>query len=320
MKTFTEFIDEASYIVEGGHVFDGGSDKIAKEDIKPTLDRWLQEIKRLFPKVWMYWENPQTLGSVGKKDYSGDIDLAIDDKGLKNPEDWNLDIQSVNVDYEKFKKRARTSKPEQLMKRAIIVGICKYINDNSDIILASDKSAGNGTLFTQTSQIDHNTGEENGKTGQIDTNFGNVDWLKFAYYSDSYTGNIKGLHRTQLMLHLFAYKNYVFNHVSGVKDKTTNEQVANTPEEAIKLLNELYGFNINESILQNYWELQSFLKQHLSEKDLHGIWDIYLKTLDSTRCDIPEDLQQYWVENQERLGLTGKFLPEDSKLYPLRKN
>ena len=26
MKTFTEFIDEASYIVEGGHVFDGGSD------------------------------------------------------------------------------------------------------------------------------------------------------------------------------------------------------------------------------------------------------------------------------------------------------
>ena len=81
-------------------MFQGGSDKIAKEDIKPTLDRWLQEIKRLFPKVWKWFENPQTLGSVGKKDFSGDIDLAIDEQGLKNPEDWNLDIQQVNKDYE----------------------------------------------------------------------------------------------------------------------------------------------------------------------------------------------------------------------------
>ena len=318
MKNLVEYIKE-HLITEGGHVFDGGSDKIAKEDIKPTLDKWLQEIKRLFPKVWKYWENPQTLGSVGKKDFSGDIDLAIDEEGLKNPEDWNLDIQKVNQDYEKFKKRARTATPEQLMKRAIIVGICNYINDNSDIIIANDKSSGNGTLFTQTKQIDHKTGKENGKTVQIDSNFGQVDWLKFAYYSDSYTGNIKGLHRTQLMLHLFAYKNYTFNHGTGVKNKETNEQVANKPEEAIELLNKLYGFKLNEKILQNYHKLQEFLRKNLSEKDLNGIYDIYLKTLDSTRCDIPEDLQQYWVENQERLGLKGKFLPEDSKIYPLRK-
>jgi len=76
---------------------------------------------------------------------------------------------------------------------------------------------------------------------------------------------------------------------------------------------------LTEKILQNYHKLQEYLREHLSEKDLNGIYDIYLKTLDSTRCDIPEDLQQYWVENQERLGLKGKFLPEDSKLYPLRK-
>lgn len=318
MKSLVTYIKE-SLINEGGNVFDGGSDKIAKEDIKPTLERYLKEIKRLFPKVWKYWENPQTLGSVGKKDFSGDIDLAIDEEGLKNPEDWNLDIQKVNQDYEKFKKRARTATPEQLMKRAIIVGICNYINDNSDIIIANDKSAGNGVLFTQIKQIDHTTNEENGKTVQIDSNFGQVDWLKFAYYSDSYTGNIKGLHRTQLMLHLFAYKNHTFNHGTGVKNKETNEQVANKPEEAIELLNKLYGFKLNEKILQNYHKLQEFLKNNLSEKDLHGVYDIYLKTLDSTRCDIPEDLQQYWVENQERLGLKGKFLPEDSKIYPLRK-
>ena len=31
-------------IFEGGHVFDGGSDKIAKEDIKPTLNDFLDEM------------------------------------------------------------------------------------------------------------------------------------------------------------------------------------------------------------------------------------------------------------------------------------
>jgi hypothetical protein len=56
------------------------------------------------------------------------------------------------------------------------------------------------------------------------------------------------------------------------------------------------------------------LKKNLTDEDLHSIYDIYLKILDSTRADIPEDLQQYWIQNKERLGLKGKFLPDDSKL------
>ena len=305
--------------MEGGHVFAGGSDKIAKEDIKPTLDAYLAEIKRLFPKTYKYYENPTTLGSVGKKDFSGDIDLAIDEEGLKNVEDWGIDPQHVTELYEKFKKRAKTATPEQIMKRAAIVAIGEYINANSNIIITSDKSAGAGSLFSQFNQIDHETGKENGKTVQIDQMFGDVDWLKFAYYSDAYDGNVKGLHRTQLMLHLFSYKNHTFAHGKGITDKSTGKEVANKPEQAVELLNRLYGFDLTEKILQNYHKLQEYLKEHLSENDLHGVWDIYLKTLDSTRCDIPEDLQAYWLENQDRLGLTGKFLPEDSKLYPAKK-
>ena len=45
----------------------------------------------------------------------------------------------------------------------------------------------------------------------------------------------------------------------------------------------------------------------------------YLKILDSTRTDIPENLQQYWIDNQERLGLKGKFLPDVSNLIPHQK-
>ena len=104
--------------------------------------------------------------------------------------------------------------------------------------------------------IDHKTGEKNGKTVQIDQMFGDVDWLKFAYYSDAYIGNVKGLHRTQLMLHLFSYKNHTFAHGKGITNKTTGEQVANKPEKAVELLNELYNFHIDEKTLQNYHNLQ----------------------------------------------------------------
>ena len=81
----------------------------------------------------------------------------------------------------------------------------------------------------------------------------------------------------------------------------------------------MYNIHLNEKILQNYSKLQEYLRKTLDPSTLNEIYDIYLKTLDHTRCDIPEDLQQYWLENQDRLKLTGKFLPNDSRLYPHRK-
>lgn len=305
-------------ILEGGHVFGDGSDPIAKADIKPTLDAWLAEIKRLFPKVARYWENPQTLGSVGKKDFSGDIDIAIDEAGLKNPEDWGLDPQTISEYYNKMIKRARTAQPQDVMRRAIITAIGDYINDNSKLITTDSKSAGNGVLFSLFDQIGTD-GKPNGKTVQIDTNFGDVDWLRFAYYSDSYAGNVKGLHRTQLLLHLYTAKGLMFKHNKGIQDKETREWIATNPKDAIDALNKAYGFNIDEKTLENYHRLQEYLHKHVDPITLNHVYDIYLKTLDSTRCDIPEDLQPYWVENQERLGLTGKFLPKDSQLAPLAK-
>jgi hypothetical protein len=44
-----------------------------------------------------------------------------------------------------------------------------------------------------------------------------------------------------------------------------------------------------------------------------------LKILDSTRADIPLNLQKYWIENQDRLGLKGKFLPDNSNLTKYKK-
>ena len=85
-------------------------------------------------------------------------------------------------------------------------------------------------------------------------------------------------------------------------------------ELTLELLNKLYGIRLDQNTLDDYFKLMDVLKKNLTDEDLHGIYDIYLKILDSTRADIPEDLQQYWIENKERLGLKGKFLPDDSKL------
>ena len=239
------------------------------------------------------------------------------------PADYDPDYtckadQTISADYNIMLKRARTATPQDIMRRAIIKGIGDYINNNSKLITTDTKSSGNGVLFSLFDQIGQD-GKPNGKTVQIDTNFGNIDWLKFAYYSDSYAGNVKGLHRTQLLLHLFTAKGYMFKHNKGVQHKETLEWVANNPADAIAKLNELYNINLDEKTLQNYHKLQEYLRKNLDIQTLNHIYDIYLKTLDSTRCDIPEDLQPYWVENKDRLGLTGKFLPKDSQLAPMVK-
>lgn len=301
----------------GGHVF-FGSAPIEKANIKPTLSRFFRELSRIFPGAVKYFENVTTLGSTGKKDVSGDIDLALDENAFKNLKDWDLDESEIQEYFSKFQKRARSASKQQLMKRAILTAVAEKVDEEGHNISIDTKSTGNGVLFFQFPQFS-NTGEMLDKEVQIDVNVGDVDWLGFAYYSASYTGNVKGLHRTQLMLCLFLIKGYVFSHNYGVKSKETGKVVASTPKQAIDLLNSLYGFEIDQDTLSDYNKLQKFLRENLDKDTLMDLYDAYLKVLDSTRCDIPnDDMSNYWLDNQDRLGLTGKFLPPSSVLYPFR--
>ena len=301
----------------GGHVF-GSVIKIRKNNINITLDKFKEEMTNIFPKAGKYFNEFITLGSVGKKDWSGDIDLAFDERILYNLSDWGIDPRYYEDLYKLYKKRARTATDKQCQRRAILQSIVDIINTDPSItenIEASGKGAGNGMISIAFPQYVSNDTKLSSYV-QIDLMFGAIDWLKFSYYSDVYIGNIKGLHRTQFLVHLFTYKGYSFSHNQGVKKD--NEVICNTPEECINLLNKIYNININRDICSNYIKLHDYLKENLSKKDLEGVYDIYLKTLDSTRCDIPDDLQEYWINNQSRLNLKGKFLPEDSKLFPYK--
>ena len=301
----------------GGNVFDSTA-PIKKEHIKPTLKEFLRQFKSIFPKAEPFFREMQTLGSVGKKDYSGDIDLALAGSSFDDIHDWGLDEKHVQDLFAGFKKRARTSTDDQLMKRAVIVAVAQKILDADTEIIADVKGSGAGALFLLFPQYDE-TNQVVGQNVQIDINVGDVDWLSFAYHSATYSGNVKGLHRTQLMVSLFSHKGYIFSHNYGVKSRETQEIVANNPQQAIDLLNQLYGLNLNRDTVGDYFKLMETLEAGLSKEDLYGVYNTYLKILDSTRADIPEDLQQYWIENQDKLGLKGKFLPDNSNLAQYKK-
>lgn len=308
-------------IFEGGNVF-GTTSPIKKENIQPTLEKFTIELKQIYPKVDFKFN---TLGSVGKKDESGDIDLGMSvdqfmtKDGTPLLDNWNIDKAEFDALYEKIRKRTRSATETQSKLRAMLELAAIDIEKNSQFINTDIKAAGGGSIFCMFPQFDKENKELPEKSVQIDINVGNLDWLTFSYYSNTYKDNVKGLHRTQLMLAMFQALNMMFKHSTGVTSKTTGETLATNSQEAINVLNKGFNLSLSQDILNDYFELMNALKKNLPKEKLNQILDIYLKILDSTRADIPFDIQDYWIANQERLGLKGKFLPDNSNLTKYKK-
>ena len=323
-----KIISFKKFLIEGGNVFKGKTDKIPKAFIEPTLNNFFAELKAVFPThADIFNTNTfKPLGSVGKKDFSGDIDLAVDVKSIISDREYSLEFLKTwgidkNVWEELWKtilKRSRTATKEMCKEKAFFMEFAKAVNTKSNFIECEEKKVTNGNVFCNFPQYNENN-EQQDIAVQIDFMIGNLKWLMFSYYSDKYEGNVKGLHRTQLLLAAFGAKGKTFNHVNGVKDKETGQVEATNPEEAIDLLGELYNTTFDEKTLANYFSLYDFLDNNIPKSDFNKIKDIYLKILDSTRADIPENLQKYWIQNQDELGLKGKFLPEDSNLISYQK-
>ena len=308
----------------GGNVFEGRTACIKRENITPTLDSYFSELARIFPnKSTIFNVNHfQPVGSVGKKAESGDIDLAIDTTSILDADmsassiiQWGMNPTDVDAEYVILEKRARTSTPSQLRMKAFLKILSAYVNEHSNTILFNHKKTTDGNLFSCYPQIDQ-YGNLLGVDVQIDWMIGDLKWLKFSYYSAPMpTGsNVKGLHRTQLMLAAFQVANLSFNHVNGIKDKETGMVLATDPKLALQILSSRLGINLTESDAENYYILHEVLHKGLSHDHYCTLIDIYFKILDSTRADIPDDLQAYWLAKRHALDLTGKFLPDNSKL------
>jgi hypothetical protein len=303
----------------GGNIFDG-TGPIKREHIETTLDQYWCELVELFPKKEEVFSVFELLGSAGKKDISGDIDLAFDPVQMVDHifskeaiESWGIICQDVDDRFEKLKKRARTSSKDQLMVKAFLQEIAKYINANSDLITVNEKKTTISNMFTSFPQYDEN-GNRMTSSVQIDWMVGDLEWLKFSYYSKSYEGNIKGLHRTQLMIALFDALGFTFNHGTGVKDRKSGAIVARNPRQALELISNILQAELDEETAQCYFELFHYIAEFTTDELFDKVIGIYFKILDRTRCDIPAHLQGIWIKRKNELGLTGKFLPEESDL------
>jgi hypothetical protein len=310
-------------IMEGGNVFGDNTGRINREHIQPTLDKYFSELQQVFPQANIKQDDFHPVGSVGLKSSSGDIDLAVDATDLfpqgitsKTLTAWNINPEEFVMYFDKFKKRARSSSDQQIAMKTALVLISEYVNEHAPTIHMDPKKVTPGNAFGMFSQYD-DQGNNLNIGVQIDWMVGHLPWLQFSYASADYgeTSNVKGLHRTQLMLAMFQATNHSFDHKVGVKDKATKEVVAGTPEETLALLNNLFKLNLSIQQLANYHTLHDAIKGHPL---YDAVLKIYLKILESTRVDIPDDLQKYWIAHQKELGLTGKFLPDSSNLAKYR--
>ena len=315
---------EAKPISEGGNVFAGKTTGIKREYIQPTLAAYFSELKSVFPKKAALFneKNFVPLGSVGKKAVSGDIDLGVSATDLLDKEMsdqaialWGVDPAAVATEFAQLQKRARSSTPEQLRMKAFLKQLTLYINSHAPTLYCDEKKVTDGNIFGLFPQIDEK-GQQLNTGVQIDWMVGDLNWLKFSYHSAAYPehSNVKGLHRTQLMLAAFQVAGLSFSHIGGVKDKDTGEVIARDPDQALAVLSKRLGFNIKPTDAEDYYKLHALLKAKMQPADYNTLLNIYFKILDSTRADIPDDMQDEWRKRKDSLGLTGKFLPDTSAL------
>ena len=242
----------------GGNIFKNKAISIPKRRIEPTIKAYKKHLAEVFPMKAHSLAFFEPVGSAGKKDVSGDLDLAIDSthivRSFTNSElkKWGIDYDEWNDLYTKLHKRSRTATYEMVKMRALLTLISAKLAENN-IAVGDRVTAGN--IFTCFPQHD-----ENGPTEdyvQIDWMVGNIEWLTWAYYSHGEI-SLKGLHRTQFLVALFSEIGYTFNHFCGIKEKKTKEWTITDPEDALQLLSKHYG-DIRHSQTQTFAQLHSWL-------------------------------------------------------------
>jgi hypothetical protein len=284
----------------GGNIFKGYAKPIVRENIRPTLKKYIDHLSYIFPKKAHVFKNFHPVGSVGKKDVSGDMDLALDFNLLFDGEPYNkqeLAEYRILYDeweslYKKIKSRARTSTDEMCKLKSFLKLIADPIASEGIIHIAESKTT-NGNIFTMFPQYDYYGIRES--YVQIDWMIGNLPWLKFSYHSGE-SGSLKGLHRTQLMVAMLSYKGFTFSHLHGIKNKQTQVFVAKTPAEAVQLFSQLYG-NFDADDFHNFLRIHHFLEKYCSEEEYGKIIRSYLKILDSAKAKTPVVLRRFKYEN-----------------------
>ena len=275
----------------GGNIFKDRATSIEAQNIQPTIQAYREFLSSVFPQKAEAFNFFEPVGSAGKKPVSGDLDLAIDSSHIVESftgdelAKWGVDYDDWNDLYTKIHKRARTATYEMSKMRALLTLISKKMA-SAGMDIGPRVTAGN--IFSCFPQ--HNTdGRTTRDFVQIDWMVGNIDWLRWAYYSCSDT-NLKGLHRTQFIVACLSAKDYTFNHFSGIKKKGASYWLIHDPESAVALMSELYG-GIDISQTYRFKDLHSWLHKVSSPGEYRDVIIKYRDILKLAKAEIPDILK-----------------------------
>jgi hypothetical protein len=293
------------YLNEGGNVFKNteyDTENILLANIEPTIKKFVEDLSKIFPNKKSTFaglaDKNNWLGSTGNKPQSGDVDIAYSSEhffkdGQADTEGWGIDSNEYSQLYEKNKKAARSATDDQIQLKSLIQLIVKKTNSAGGDLFTSDKASGAGSIHFSYPQYS-STGESLGSRAQLDIDIGDMDWLKFRFNSElpKDDPNIKGLHRGQLMLAMFAALGYTFKSGRGFIRKETGETIANKPQEALEVFNQEYGPKqpLKLEIINNYDKLMSYIKSNLKPEDQEKTLTLFKEALRRADAYIPNNI------------------------------
>ena len=277
----------------GGNIFKNKATSISIENIQPTIDAYKQILGEIFPMKAHSLTFFEPVGSAGKKPVSGDLDLAIDSNHIirhfteSEIEKWGLEYDEWYEKYRKIHKRSRTATYHMCKMRALLIMIGEKLIEHGIDVEIKKTSAGN--LFTCFPQYGID-GQPTGEYIQIDWMVGDIDWLRWAYYSHGEQG-LKGLHRTQFIVACFSKLDMTFSHYNGIKQKGGEEWTITSPSEALEALSSHYG-SLTIDKTRTFRELHSWLLENASKDDYLEVVRRYVRIIKSAKAEIPSEVKE----------------------------
>jgi hypothetical protein len=185
-----------SKLYEGGNIFkdEAGTiltKNIARADVIPTV-QWLETVTGLELTDHM-------LGTTGKKEFSGDLDIAID---------------ANEVDKNEFASR-----------------LGEYISKQGGDPKEWIRKSGISVHFKTPIKGD----EKNGYV-QADFMFGERDWMKWSMTGGREGSELKGSHRHMILSSIAKSRGLKWSFQNGLMNRETNEVITKDPNEIAKKL------------------------------------------------------------------------------------
>ena len=185
-----------SLVSEGGNIFkskSGGPEtiRISRGDVVPTV-KWLETVTDL-PLL------NNILGTAGKRDTSGDLDLAVDEKITQ--------------------------------KDSLVKTLSSWCNSQKYNPADFVKKSGDSVHF----KTPINGDVKNGFV-QTDFMFGDTDWMRWSLRGGKENSSYKGMHRHVLLASIAKFKNMKWSYKNGLVDRNSNEVITKNPTDIARLL------------------------------------------------------------------------------------